>query len=109
MRRTGPTNARQPRTTGAKLTSFSLKNRRICPMRKFLLVVCCLAYSMTANGQNASSQLMYVGTLDKKLLVIDEGKEAVVGDIQLGGIPRTTALSADKKKLHIITTQMLLE
>jgi hypothetical protein len=78
-------------------------------MRKFLLVVCCLAYSMTANGQSASSQLMYVGTLDKKLLIIDEGKEAVSGEIQLGGIPRTTALSADKKKLHIITTQMLLE
>jgi hypothetical protein len=78
-------------------------------MRKFLLVVCCLAYSMTANGQSASSQLMYVGTLDKKLLIIDEGKEAVTGEIQLGGIPRTTALSADKKKLHIITTQMLLE
>jgi hypothetical protein len=78
-------------------------------MRKCLLVVCCLVYSMTANGQSASSQLMYVGTLDKKLLIIDEGKEAVTGEIQLGGIPRTTALSADKKKLHIITTQMLLE
>jgi hypothetical protein len=78
-------------------------------MRKCLLVVCCLVYSMTANGQSASSQLMYVGTLDKKLLIIDEGKEAVSGEIQLGGIPRTTALSADKKKLHIITTQMLLE
>jgi len=52
---------------------------------------------------------MYVGTLDKKLLVIDEVKEEVVGEIPLGGIPRTTALSADKKKLYIFSTQMLLE
>jgi hypothetical protein len=52
---------------------------------------------------------MYIGTIDKKLLIIDEGKEAVVGEIPLGGIPRTTALSADRKKLHVISTQMLLE
>ena len=77
-------------------------------MRKPLLVVCCLIYSM-ARGQTSSERLMYVGTLDKKLLVIDEVKEEVVGEIPLGGIPRTTALSADKKKLHIFTTQMLLE
>jgi len=52
---------------------------------------------------------MYIGTLDKKLLVIDEDKEEVVDTISLGGIPRTTALSADHKKLYIFTTQMLLE
>jgi hypothetical protein len=52
---------------------------------------------------------MYVGTLDKKLLIIDEDKEAVAGEIPLGGIPRTTALSFDKKKLYILSTQMLLE
>jgi len=52
---------------------------------------------------------MYIGTLDKKLLVIDENKEDVVGEIPLGGIPRTTALSPDRKKLYIFTTQMLLE
>src|ERR1043165_2174132 len=63
-----------------------------------------------AAGQTpSSSQLMYVGTLDKKLLIIDEAKEEVVGEIQLGGIPRTTALSADKKKLYVFSTQMLLE
>src|SRR5881296_4040114 len=79
-----------------------------CFMRKLLLVVYCLIYSM-ARGQTSSERLMYVGTLDKKLLVIDEEKEAVVGEIPLGGIPRTTALSADRKKLHIVSTQMLLE
>src|SRR5206468_9394366 len=67
-------------------------------MRKLLLVVYCLIYSM-ARGQTSSERLMYVGTLDKKLLVIDEVKEEVVGEIPLGGIPRTTALSAEKKKL----------
>src|SRR5437867_4742402 len=77
-------------------------------MRKLLLVVYCLIYSM-ARGQTSSERLMYVGTLDKKLLIIDEDKEGVVGEIPLGGIPRTTALSADKKKLYIFSTQMLLE
>ena len=42
----------------------------------------------------SSGHLMYIGTLDKKLLVIDETKEEVVDQIQLTGIPRTTALSA---------------
>jgi DNA-binding beta-propeller fold protein YncE len=78
-------------------------------MRKLFLVVCCLVYSTVAGQAPPSEPLMYVGTLDKKLLVIDEAKEDVVGEIPLGGIPRTTALSADKKKLHIFTTQMLLE
>ena len=60
-------------------------------------------------GAASAAQLMYIGTLDKKLLVIDEDKEEVVDTISLGGIPRTTALSADHKKLYIFTTQMLLE
>ena len=77
-------------------------------MRKLLLVVCCLGYSMAA-AQTPSGRLMYVGTLDKKLLIIDEDKETVVGEIPLGGIPRTTVLSSDKKKLYILSTQMLLE
>src|SRR4051812_13574195 len=53
--------------------------------------------------------VMYVGTLDHKLLIITEDKGDVVGEIPLGGIPRTTVLSADKTKLHIITTQMQVE
>ena len=78
-------------------------------MRKLLLIVCCLAYSMADAQTLPSARLMYVGTIDKKLLILDELKEAVVGEIQLGGIPRTVALSPDKKKLHIVTTMMLLE
>ena len=79
-------------------------------MRKFVLVLFSFFLCCVAAGQTPSSnQLMYVGTLDKKLLVIDEVKEEVVGEIPLGGIPRTTALSADKKKLYIFSTQMLLE
>src|SRR6266487_2094948 len=79
----------------------------MCPMRKLLLVVCCLVYSLAA--AQTPGQLMYVGTLDKKLLIIDEGKEDVVGEVPLGGIPRTVALSADKKTLYIVSTMMLLE
>ena len=56
-----------------------------------------------------AGQLMYIGTLDKKLLIIDEDKEEIAGQIALEGIPRTTALSADRKKLYIFTTQMLVE
>src|SRR5881296_4234385 len=79
-------------------------------MRKLFLVFYCVFVCSIAAGQTPSAnQLMYVGTLDKKLLVIDEAKEEVIDEVPLGGIPRTTALSADKKKLHIFTTQMLLE
>jgi hypothetical protein len=79
-------------------------------MNRFVPVFLTVALCGAAFGQIASSgQLMYIGTLDKKLLVIDENKEAVVDTIPLDGIPRTTALSADEKKLYIFTTQMLLE
>jgi len=79
-------------------------------MRRLALIFAALALGGVASAQMASSgHLMYIGTLDKKLLVIDEDKEEVVDSIPLGGIPRITALSADRKKLHIITTQMLLE
>lgn len=68
-----------------------------------------LATAVMMSAQSHSGQFMYIGTLDKKLLVIDEDKEDIVDQIPLGGIPRATALSADKQKLHLITTQMLLE
>ena len=79
-------------------------------MNRFLPVILTAALCGAAHGQIATSgQFMYIGTLDKKLLVIDENKEEVVDTIALDGIPRATALSADRKKLHIFTTQMLLE
>jgi DNA-binding beta-propeller fold protein YncE len=53
--------------------------------------------------------LMYVGTLDHKLLIINEQSGDIVGEIPLGGVPRTTVLSADKTKLHVVTTQMQVE
>jgi DNA-binding beta-propeller fold protein YncE len=53
--------------------------------------------------------LMYIGTLDKKLLVFDEDKEEVVGEIAMTGVPRLTAVSADKKQLYVINTRMGLE
>jgi hypothetical protein len=79
-------------------------------MKRLLPVVLTLVVSGLVSVPAASAeQLMYVGTLDKKLLVIDETKEEVIDQIQLTGIPRTTALSADRKTLYIFSTQMLLE
>jgi hypothetical protein len=56
-----------------------------------------------------SPHLAYVGTLDHKLLILDEDKDAIVGEIPLGGTPRTTVLSADQKQLYIVDTQMTIE
>jgi hypothetical protein len=51
----------------------------------------------------------YIGTLDHKLLVYDENKEEVAGEIALTGIPRQTVLSRDQSKLVVMTTQMAVE
>jgi hypothetical protein len=52
---------------------------------------------------------MYIGTLDHKLLVIDEQKDEIADEIGLQGVPRATALSADQKQLYIINTRMAIE
>src|SRR5678815_1405238 len=49
------------------------------------------------------------GTLAHKLLMLTEDAGYAVGEIPSDGIPRTTVLSADKTKLHIVTTQMQVE
>jgi WD40 repeat protein len=79
-------------------------------MKILAIVWLALCASLAAPAQAVSSgHLMYIGTLDKKLLVFDEDREEVIDQIQLGGIPRATALSADKKKLYIFTTRMNFE
>jgi hypothetical protein len=75
----------------------------------FILFVCGQQLSAKAQTQLSSGGLMYIGTLDHKLLVIDEQKDEVVGEIPLVGVPRVTALSADQKQLYIINTQMTIE
>jgi WD40 repeat protein len=60
-------------------------------------------------GSLSRPGLMYIGTLDKKLLVFDEDRQEVVGEIPMAGVPRITALSADQKQLFIINTRMGLE
>ena len=67
------------------------------------------AWAASAAQAISAGPLMYIGTLDKKLLVLDEEKEEVIDQIQLTGIPRVTALSADQKTLYIFTTRMMLE
>lgn len=64
---------------------------------------------LSAATATSMKGLMYVGTLDHKLLIITEDKGDIVGEIPMGGIPRTTVLSSDKTKLHVITTQMQVE
>ena len=79
-------------------------------MKRFVPVFLALTLSVVFFAQTARpDQLMYVGTLDKNLLVIDEDKEEVVDQISLGGIPRTALLSADQQSIYVLTTQMLLE
>ena len=49
-------------------------------MRKFVPFLLTLAACAAAFGQAASSgQFMYIGTLDKKLLILDENKEEEIG------------------------------
>src|ERR1700722_11383627 len=74
-----------------------------------LLLTGALASVAWSDTPQSLRGLMYVGTLDKKLLIISEDKGEVIGEIPLDGIPRTTVLSADRTKLHIVTTQMQLE
>jgi hypothetical protein len=79
-------------------------------MKQLILFTLTLALCGQIRAQMASTgQFMYIGTLDKKLLVLDEAKEEVVDQIALDGIPRVTCLSADHKKLYIISTQMVME
>ena len=70
--------------------------------------VCC-AVQLPAQTSSSGAGFAYIGTLDKKILVYDENKEDVVGEIQLQGVPRATVLSRDQKELVIITTQMAVE
>jgi hypothetical protein len=84
------------------------------PGRWLILVVAFLTSGScnivrAADGASTAGHLMYVGTLDRKLLVFDEDKEAVVGEIPLAGVPRTTVLSADQKLLYIVNTKMTIE
>ncbi len=79
----------------------------------FLAVVLIAIYASAASDSpqmmTGHAGLMYIGTLDHKLLIIDQDKEEVVGDIPLTGIARATALSADQKQIYLITTTMNIE
>jgi hypothetical protein len=90
------------------------------PFRFFLIaalwlspLLCGMAFiggaSLDAATVTSASGFAYIGTLDHKLLIYDEEKEEVAGEIPLGGIARVTALSYDQTKLYILTTQMDVE
>ena len=83
--------------------------QRWVPFLAFLTVICASAASDPPQMMTGHAGLMYIGTLDHKLLIIDQDKEEVVGDIPLTGIARATALSADQKQIYLITTTMNIE
>src|SRR5882724_7262746 len=103
MLRTGPINAPPPPTTGAKSTSCFLRrnlmrgmpiNHTIRLLRTGLLCgTLCWLPLLPAQTRASAAGTAYIGTLDKKLLIYDENKEEVVGEIPLQGIPRQTALT----------------
>src|SRR5579871_4331065 len=79
-------------------------------MKRTLFAALALASALAFAEKPASLKgMMYVGTLDHKLLIINESTGDVVGEIPLGGIPRTTVLSTDQTKLHLVTTQLQFE
>jgi hypothetical protein len=75
--------------------------------------ILCLAIGcagqLGAQTPSGTAAFAYIGVLDKKILVLDENKEEIVAEIPLQGVPRSTALSADQKRLVILTTQMAVE
>jgi hypothetical protein len=84
-------------------------SKRWIPFLVALIAVCASAASDPPQTMTGHASLMYIGTLDHKLLIIDQDKEEVVGEIPLSGIARGTALSADQKELYLITTTMNIE
>jgi hypothetical protein len=75
----------------------------------FLCGVLCWAPPAAAQRPPSLAGLAFIGTLDKKLLVYDENKEEVAGEIALQGIPRQTVLSHDQTKLILLTAGMAVE
>ena len=126
--RTGIPNVDRPRTIGAMfiwstrrpdcahetLTKGAKMNNLVPRYRltvAFLFTVL-FAGALAAATPASLKGLMYVGTIDHKLLILNEDQGSIVGEISLDsvpkttGIPRTAVLSADKTKLHIVTTLM---
>jgi hypothetical protein len=68
-----------------------------------------LPLTLAAQTKSSAAGLAYIGTLDKKLLIYDENKEEVIGEIPLQGIPRQTALTRDQSTLVILTADMAVE
>jgi DNA-binding beta-propeller fold protein YncE len=83
--------------------------KRWVPFLAVLIVSSATAASDSPQTMTGHAGLMYIGTLDHKILIIDQDKEEVVGEIPLTGIARSTALSADQKQLYIINTKMTIE
>jgi hypothetical protein len=62
-----------------------------------------------AQTQATQGHFAYMGTLDKKLLILNEDTDSIVGEIPLAGVPRTIVTSADQKQFYILNTDMAIE
>ncbi|MBI3666716.1 MAG: hypothetical protein HY236_10930 [Acidobacteria bacterium] len=72
---------------------------------RILLLAALAALALNAQG-SAPGALMYVGTLSKNILVVDEAQEKVVDQIPLHtGTPNGLNLSYDRKKIYVTTWQ----
>ena len=74
---------------------------------RFALLFSLAAFAARPQNPPASTgNLMYVGTLSKNILVVDEAQEKVVDQIPLHtGTPNGLTLSYDKKKIYVSTWQ----
>jgi DNA-binding beta-propeller fold protein YncE len=87
-----------------------------CILRRGFAIVFLLAGLLVGVSSAATPAslkgLMFIGTMDHKLLVLSEDDARIVDQISLDGAPKTTGiprsavLSADNTKLHIVTTLM---
>jgi DNA-binding beta-propeller fold protein YncE len=84
-------------------------NSRFTHILGILVLACALPMSILGQRPASLKGLMYVGTIDHKMLIMDEANANIVGEIPLGGIPRITVLSPDQTKVYILTTQLALE
>ena len=84
-------------------------NARVIQIFGALVLACALPVSVHGQRPANLKGVMFIGTLDHKLLILDEANANVLGEIPLGGIPRITVLSTDQTKLYVLTTQLELE
>jgi hypothetical protein len=76
---------------------------------RFIRLFASFAFVLMAAAAVAQEHFAYMGTLDKKLLIMNEDTDNIIGEIPLAGVPRTIVTSADQKQFYILNTDMAIE